>query len=81
MAPPFPHDLIDLQCDWIRTYEALARLAPTQSTTGLRHRLLGLSCALAAHPYWTRPGCSPAERVALLRQARAAHAYAWVTAA
>ncbi|AWZ06857.1 MULTISPECIES: hypothetical protein [unclassified Streptomyces] len=71
MAPLFPHDLIRLQHEWIRTYEALARLTPTQGSTDLRRRLIDLSGVLAAHPYWAAPGCSPARRTELLRRARA----------
>ncbi|MBT2453157.1 hypothetical protein J7F03_40330 [Streptomyces sp. ISL-43] len=72
----FPHDLIRIQLDWIRTYEALSRLTPTQSPTRLRRELLDLSRALAAHPYWAIPGRSTAGRVELLRQARARR-WAW----
>lgn len=71
MAPLFPHDLIRLQYEWIRTYEALARLAPTQGSTELRRRLIGLSGALASHPYWATPGYSSARRAGLVRRARA----------
>lgn len=80
MAPLFPHitDLIRLQYEWIRTYEALARLTPTQASTDLRRRLIELSGVLASHPYWATPGLSPARRTELLRRARA---YGWEVAA
>lgn len=70
MAPLFPSDLIRLQSEWIRTYEALARLGPGQGSTELRRRLIELSGALASHPYWAAPGRSPAARTELLRRAR-----------
>ncbi|MFD6892476.1 hypothetical protein [Streptomyces sp. NPDC059957] len=78
MAPLFPHDLIRLQYEWIRTYEALARLTPTQGATDLRRRLIDLSSALACHPYWATSGCSSAMRAELVRRARA---YDWEAAA
>ncbi|MET9852183.1 hypothetical protein ABZY57_04425 [Streptomyces sp. NPDC006450] len=78
MAPLFPHDLIRLQYEWIRTYEALARLTPTQGATELRRRLIELSEELASHPYWAAPGSTPATRAELVRQARA---YGWEEAA
>lgn len=75
----FPPDLIRTQLAWIRTYEALVRLTPTQSPTVLRRELVDLSPrALAAHPYWAVPGRSAAGRVELLVQARARR---WVWAA
>ncbi|MGW1767169.1 hypothetical protein ACWCQL_24260 [Streptomyces sp. NPDC002073] len=71
MPSHFTDDLVGLQLAWISTYEDLARLAPTASSTALRHRLLTLSRGLATHPYWGAPGRSSAGRVELLRQARA----------
>ncbi|MFD6892857.1 hypothetical protein [Streptomyces sp. NPDC059957] len=71
MAPLFTDDLIRLQYEWIRTYEALARLTPTQSATRLRRRLIDLSRALTSHPYWAASGCSSAMRAELVRRARA----------
>ncbi|WP_432073160.1 hypothetical protein [Streptomyces wuyuanensis] len=65
----FPPDLLRLQIDWIRTYEALARQAPTESTTALRRRLIELSCRLAGHDFWAGPG-GTAERASLRRTAR-----------
>ncbi|MEV7512033.1 hypothetical protein AB0O57_29165 [Streptomyces sp. NPDC091201] len=69
MPLPFPPDLLQLQLDAIRTYEDLAR-HPHIGATVLRRRLITLSQALAAHPYWAETG-STAARVALRRQARA----------
>ncbi|MGW2863239.1 hypothetical protein [Streptomyces sp. NPDC001205] len=69
MARTFPHDLVQLQRDWNRTYEALA-CAPFR--TVLRRRLRVLSCRIAGHPYWSRAGRSSAARTELGRQARAA---------
>ncbi|MFE2140808.1 hypothetical protein ACFXA3_03490 [Streptomyces sp. NPDC059456] len=78
-APPaFPDDLVGLQADWLRTYRELARLPESAGNTGLRRRLIGLSRAIAAHPYWSRPvraAGGPAE----LR--RAARFRAWARAA
>ncbi|MFD9302214.1 hypothetical protein ACFWCB_05895 [Streptomyces sp. NPDC060048] len=74
MASLFPHNLIRLQYEWIRTYEALTRLTPVQSSTDLRRRLIELSRALASHPYWGTAGCSPARHTELVRRARA---YGW----
>lgn len=78
MAPLLPHDLIRLQYEWIRTYEALARLTRTQGATELRRRLIDLSRALASHPYWAASGCSSAMHAELVRRARA---YGWEAAA
>ncbi|MFF4105425.1 hypothetical protein [Streptomyces sp. NPDC001903] len=74
----FPDDLINLQAAWLRTYTDLARQPVQASTTTLRRRLITLSCSIAAHPFWTVPGRSPAAWVELRRRARAR---AWVTAA
>ncbi|MFB6808016.1 MULTISPECIES: hypothetical protein [unclassified Streptomyces] len=74
----FPDDLVGLQADWLRTYRELARLSASAGHTGLRRRLIGLSCAIAVHPYWSRPvraAGGPAE----LR--RAARSRAWARAA
>lgn len=67
----FPEDLVQVQCDWIRTYEELAHRSPVASTTALRRRLILLSCRLAGHPFWTEAGRSPAARVELRHHARA----------
>ncbi|NUL02915.1 hypothetical protein HRW07_06595 [Streptomyces lunaelactis] len=67
----FPDDLVQIQRAWIRTYEELARRPPMASTTALRRRLILLSCRLAAHPFWTEAGRSPAARVELRHHARA----------
>ncbi|MGW6941352.1 hypothetical protein ACWGF3_20465 [Streptomyces xanthophaeus] len=74
----FPEDLINLQAAWLRTYTDLARQPAHASTTKLRRQLIALSCDIAAHPFWTIPGRSPAAQVELRRRARAC---AWVTAA
>ncbi|MFD9410172.1 hypothetical protein ACFWBN_24615 [Streptomyces sp. NPDC059989] len=74
----FPDDLISLQTAWLRTYADLARQPAQASTAALRRRLITLSCRLAAHPFWSVPGCSSAARVELLRRARAR---TWATAA
>ncbi|WP_405889535.1 hypothetical protein OG427_03060 [Streptomyces sp. NBC_00133] len=55
----FPDDLVQMQSDWIRTYEELARRSPAAGTTALRRRLILLSCRLAGHPFWTEVGRSP----------------------
>jgi hypothetical protein len=60
-----------MQCDWIRTYEELARRSRVASTTALRRRLILLSCRLAGHPFWTEAGRSPAAGVELRHDARA----------
>ncbi|WP_328765543.1 hypothetical protein [Streptomyces sp. NBC_00272] len=77
-APSFPDDLVGLQADWLRTYRELARQPASARTTGLRRRLIDLSRAITAHPYWSRPvrtAGGPAE----LR--RAAKARSWARAA
>ncbi|MFE1416719.1 hypothetical protein ACFW6F_38880 [Streptomyces sp. NPDC058746] len=74
----FPDNLLDLQAAWLRTYADLADLPAHAGTTALRRRLIALSCSIAAHPYWTVPGRSPAARVELRRRA---HTSTWVTAA
>ncbi|WP_030186983.1 hypothetical protein [Streptomyces sp. NRRL S-813] len=65
----FPSDLMQLQADWHRTYEARAAPGRTASTV-LRRRLYWLSVRLWWHPYWTGPGRMPAARTELSRQAR-----------
>ncbi|MFJ2630010.1 hypothetical protein ACIO6T_43525 [Streptomyces sp. NPDC087532] len=55
----FPDDLVQIQRDWIRTYEELACRSPATSTTALRRRLILLSCRLAGHRFWTEAGRSP----------------------
>ncbi|MCX4993286.1 MULTISPECIES: hypothetical protein [unclassified Streptomyces] len=67
----FPHDLVQLQAAWCRTYDALAAPRPT-ANTALRRRLLVLSARLWWHPFWSGPGRMPAARMELRRQARAA---------
>ncbi|TGA91891.1 hypothetical protein [Streptomyces sp. MZ04] len=67
----FPDDLVELQCAWTRTYDALATPRP-RNTAALRRRLHRLSARLVSHPYWSAiPGGAPAARVELRRQARA----------
>ncbi|USQ89897.1 hypothetical protein NFX46_40140 (plasmid) [Streptomyces phaeoluteigriseus] len=73
MAPTvdLPHDLVRLQADWYRTYDALAAPHPARPTA-LRHRLQVLSARLCWHPYWSRQeGLVPAVRQELRRQGRA----------
>ncbi|MER6982751.1 hypothetical protein [Streptomyces carpinensis] len=65
----FPPDLIQLQADWFRVYEALAVSGPTHSTA-LRRELQSLSVRLLWHPYWAGPGRMPAARAELRRQGR-----------
>jgi hypothetical protein len=66
----FPHDLVQAQHDWNRTYAALATPQPLH-TTALRRRLLRLSTRIFWHPFWsTGPGRSPAARVELRRLVR-----------
>jgi hypothetical protein len=67
----FPDDLVQMQSDWIRTYEELARRSPVASNTALRRRLILLSCRLASHPFWTEAGRSPAALAELRHHARA----------
>ncbi|MBT2394258.1 hypothetical protein J7E87_33860 [Streptomyces sp. ISL-1] len=67
----FPDDLVQMQKDWLRTYEELDRRSPAASTTALRHRLILLSCRLAGHPFWTEAGRSPAARAELRHHVRA----------
>ncbi|WP_326655641.1 hypothetical protein [Streptomyces sp. NBC_01750] len=67
----FPDDLVQVQRDWIRTYEELAHRSPVADTTALRRRLILLSCSLAGHPFWTEAGRPPAARVELRHHARA----------
>ncbi|MDA5279918.1 hypothetical protein NOD94_004940 [Streptomyces sp. Isolate_45] len=74
----FPTDLVDLQEEWLRTYDALAALPGGAGATALRRRLILLSCRLHAHPYWSAPGRSRAAGTALRRQARRR---TWVRAA
>ncbi|MFF4866784.1 hypothetical protein ACFY3J_34850 [Streptomyces sp. NPDC001231] len=65
----FPPDLMQLQAEWHRTYEALA--APDRArTTMLRRRLQWLSVRLCWHPYWSGPGRMPAARAKLRDQVR-----------
>ncbi|MGW1659186.1 hypothetical protein [Streptomyces atratus] len=67
----FPDDLMQMQSDWVRTYEELARRSPTTSTTALRRRLILLSCRLAGHRFWTEAGRSPTTWGELRHYARA----------
>ncbi|MFH9970169.1 hypothetical protein ACH4PR_54915 [Streptomyces mirabilis] len=69
-SAPFPHDLVQLQTAWNRTYDALAASRPVADTV-LRRRLLMLSTRLWWHPFWSGPGRMPAERMELRSQARA----------
>lgn len=66
----FPDDLVQMQNDWIRTYEELARRSPAAGETVLRRRLILLSCRLANHPFWARAGRSPATWGELRHHAR-----------
>ncbi|MFF3859773.1 hypothetical protein [Streptomyces sp. NPDC002209] len=74
----FPDDLVTLQADWLRTYRELAGRPAAASTTTLRRRLITLSCAISAHPYWSRPARTAGGPVELRRVARAR---GWVRAA
>lgn len=65
----FPPDLMQLQADWHRTYEALTASDPVR-TTVLRRRLQWLSVRLWWHPYWSGPGRTPAARAELRDQVR-----------
>ncbi|MFD9214577.1 hypothetical protein ACFVY9_15995 [Streptomyces sp. NPDC059544] len=67
----FPEDLVQLQRDWLRTHEALARCSPAVGTTALRRRLIVESCRVARHPFWSETGRSPAMWGELRRAARA----------
>ncbi|MFJ8510798.1 hypothetical protein [Streptomyces avermitilis] len=66
----FPHDLVELQAAWNRTYAALAEPCPT-ANTALRRRLLMLSTRLWWHPFWSGPGRMPPALPELRSQARA----------
>lgn len=70
MARHFPDDLVQTQCDWLRTYEELAR-HPATGTTALRRRLIDLSCRLDRHPFWTAADRPSASRVGLRDRALA----------
>ncbi|MEU9177130.1 hypothetical protein AB0C90_09805 [Streptomyces sp. NPDC048550] len=74
----FPDDLVSLQAEWLRTYRELARQPATAGTTTLRRRLIALSRAIAAHPYWSCPARTAGGPVELRRAARARR---WVRAA
>ncbi|MGP3978996.1 hypothetical protein ACTWQF_34275 [Streptomyces sp. 8N114] len=67
-VPDLPHNLIDIQQEWHRTYEVLARRS--RDSTVLRRRLLRLSTALMWHPAWGVGDGRGAQRVELCRQAR-----------
>ncbi|MFJ9634971.1 hypothetical protein ACIRU8_45500 [Streptomyces sp. NPDC101175] len=65
-----PDDLVLLQADWYRTYDALAAPRPAR-TTALRRRLFVLSSRLRWHPYWTHSATAvPAARAELRRRGR-----------
>ncbi|MFL1897833.1 hypothetical protein ACJWDR_01900 [Streptomyces tauricus] len=66
----FPHDLIQLQMAWNRTYAALAAPRPTAGHAKLRRRLVLLSARLYWHPFWSGPGRTPAARARLRIHAR-----------
>ncbi len=68
---PYPHDLLQAQRDWYRTYNALAALPPPAGTTALRRRLLDLSSRIVWHGHWSAQPSPPAARVELRRLARA----------
>ncbi|MFJ8026049.1 hypothetical protein [Streptomyces sp. NPDC096311] len=69
-SAPFPHDLVQLQRAWNRTYDALAAPRPVANTV-LRRRLLMLSARLWWHPFWSGSGRMRAARMELRSQARA----------
>ncbi|OEJ20794.1 hypothetical protein AR457_41700 (plasmid) [Streptomyces agglomeratus] len=69
----FPHDLVQAQRDWERTYAALSRPRP-HNNTALRRRLLALSSRVLWHPFWatsTPLGRPAGGRMELRHQARA----------
>ncbi|MFG2386034.1 hypothetical protein [Streptomyces avermitilis] len=70
-SAPFPHDLVQLQAAWNRTYAALAAEPRPTANTALRRRLLMLSTRLWWHPFWSGPGRMPAVLPELRSQARA----------
>ncbi|MFE9688079.1 hypothetical protein [Streptomyces sp. NPDC006285] len=72
---PFPHDLIQLQAAWNRTYAALAEPHPATGTAELRRRLVVLSARLWWLPFWSGP--APAARAQPRSQARALDAGMW----
>ncbi|UQX04527.1 hypothetical protein [Streptomyces sp. RerS4] len=74
----FPDDLVCLQAEWLHTYRELARRPAPVGTTRLRRRLITLSRAIAAHPYWSCPARTAGGPVELRRTARAR---GWVRAA
>ncbi|MFE9684060.1 hypothetical protein [Streptomyces sp. NPDC006285] len=62
---PFPHDLIQLQAAFNRTYDALAAPHPASAHTAhaqLRRRLVVLSARLWWHPFWSAPHRVPVTR-------------------
>ncbi|MEV6406627.1 hypothetical protein AB0M58_27435 [Streptomyces bobili] len=68
---PLLQDLVRLQADWYRPYDALACPYPARPTV-LRHRLQVLSARLCWHPYWSRQdGVVPTVREVLRRRGRA----------
>ncbi|NNN34423.1 hypothetical protein HLK59_29500 [Streptomyces sp. S3(2020)] len=68
--PDLPDDLVCLQADWYRTYDALAVPRPARATV-LRRRLYVLSVRLRWHPYWSHTAVAvPAARAELRRQGR-----------
>ncbi|MGW6015829.1 hypothetical protein [Streptomyces sp. NPDC055210] len=71
--PPFPHDLIQLQAAWNRTYAALAAPRPEVAHTVLRRRLVLLSARLWWHPFWSGSGRAPGARAQLRSHTRALH--------
>ncbi|MET8031009.1 hypothetical protein [Streptomyces avermitilis] len=73
----FPHDLVQLQAAWNRTYAALAAGPRSAANTALRRRLLMLSTRLWRHPFWSGPGRMPAALPELRSQARAMDAQRW----
>ncbi|MFF3489656.1 hypothetical protein ACFYXC_41570 [Streptomyces sp. NPDC002701] len=71
---PFPHDLIQLQAAFNRTYDALATPHPAHTAHAeLRRRLVVLSSRLWSHPFWSDPGRAPAARAQLRSHTRALH--------
>ncbi|WP_411143142.1 hypothetical protein [Streptomyces sp. x-80] len=70
-SPHFPHDLVQLQHAWNRTYAALA-VPRSHNVTALRRELQRLSVRLVWHPFFNSVSSGgPAARAELRRQVRA----------
>ncbi|MFV0126324.1 hypothetical protein ACLGI4_01125 [Streptomyces sp. HMX112] len=69
-AYDFPPDLLQAQTSWYVAYQRLADAAPATSPTVGRRELLELSARIAAHPFWSGPGGTPAARMELKQLAQ-----------